>query len=133
MKMAIQKIKIIDANKVRLIEYLSLPKALRPMSLKRFAIEKLGVSEPTLHAWKRDPEIQTYVRNNIHQTFINDIPDVLLSLKNSAVAGDVQAARLFLDYVVGNSDTKNNEQREEITTEEAKKEIEILVKRYYKD
>jgi hypothetical protein len=92
--------KTIDANKVKLAEFLSTPRAFRPMTLKSFARE-LGVSEPTIHSWKRDPDVIRLSMNKIGENFSRYIPDVVESLKDQAVAGNVNAAKIFLDYVVG--------------------------------
>lgn len=93
--------KTMDANKLKLVEYLALPKAFRPMTLRMFAKEILGVSEPTVHAWKKDQDVILSVRKTIENKFIDDIPDVLMALRNSAIAGDPKAAKLFLEYIEG--------------------------------
>jgi len=99
MKIVTDTTRLIDANKLKLVEYLSMPKSRRPMPLKRFAVEVLGVSEPTVHAWKKSPEIVFLVNKTIENKFADDIPDVLLALRDRALAGNPKAARVFLDYV----------------------------------
>jgi len=102
--------KTIDANKVKLAEFLSTPRAFRPMTLKSFARE-LGVSEPTIHSWKRDPDVIRLSMNKIGENFSRYIPDVVESLKDQAVAGNVNAAKIFLDYVVGKEFEQGSEEQ----------------------
>lgn len=118
-----------DANKLKLVEYLSLPKSCRPMSLKAFA-KQLGISEPTIHAWKKDREVVLSVKKTIESKFTDDIPDVLMALRDSAIAGNPKAAKLFLDYV-DNDIQDISLPREEMSKEDVKKEIEILTKKFY--
>ena len=126
---------LIDANRLKLAEYLAIPKSLRPMTLKAFAKEVLRVSEPTIHAWKKMPEVMSLVRKTIENSFADDIPDVLLALRDGAIAGNPRAAKLFLEYIDAGSDSyeepANNSLKKEMTVEEAKKEIAILVKKFY--
>lgn len=122
--------KPLDANKLKLIEFLSLPKACRPMPLKRFAAEVLGVSEPTIHAWKKSPEVVLSVRKTIEQRFINDIPDVLLALRDNALAGDPKAAKLFLEYIE-NSPRNVVSLKEKKSIDEVDQEIENLTRKFY--
>jgi|GEM_PF-6619597 len=119
-----------DANKLRLVEYLSLPKSCRPMSLKAFA-KQLGISEPTIHAWKKEPDIVALVKKTIENKFIDDVPDVLLALRDSAIAGNPKAAKLFLDYVDNGSSRDINQPKEQKSKEEVEKEIEKLTKKFY--
>ena len=102
--------KTIDANKVKLAEFLSTPRAFRPMTLKSFARE-LGVSEPTIHSWKRDPDVVRLSMNKIGENFSRYIPDVVESLKDQAMAGNVNAAKIFLDYVVGKEFEQGSEEQ----------------------
>jgi hypothetical protein len=102
--------KTIDANKVKLAEFLSTPRAFRPMTLKSFARE-LGVSEPTIHSWKRDPDVIRLSMNKIGENFSRYIPDVVESLKDQAMAGNVNAAKIFLDYVVGKEFEQGSEEQ----------------------
>jgi len=129
MKIAATTNMLMDANKLKLVEYLSLPKSCRPMSLKAFA-KQLGISEPTIHAWKKEQEVVLLVKKTIENKFADDIPDVLLALRDSAIAGNPKAAKLFLEYI--DSPSKNMDlPRREISKEEAKEEIEKLTKKFY--
>ena len=122
---------LLDANKLKLVEYLSLPKAHRPMPLKAFAKQVLGVSEPTIHAWKKEPAVVLSVRKTIENRFADDIPDVLLALKNNALAGNPRAARLFLDYVDPGYDQDIVLPRKEYTKQEVDEIIKDLEKKFY--
>lgn len=118
-----------DANKLKLVEYLSLPKSCRPMSLKAFA-GQLGISEPTIHAWKKERGVVLSVKKTIENKFADDIPDVLMALRDSAIAGNPRAAKLFLDYV-SNDMQDDSLPREEMSKEAAKMEIEKITKEFY--
>lgn len=121
-----------DANKLKLIEYLALPKAFRPMSLKAFAKEVLGVSEPTIHAWKNEQDVAFSVRKTINNRFADDIPDVLMALRDNAMAGNPGAARLFLEYVNDRSPSEERDMpRPRLSIKEVKEEIEKLTRKYY--
>ncbi len=110
---------IMDANKAKLVDFLAIPKACRPMPLKAFA-KVLGVSEPTVHAWKKQPEVIAAIRNMIRRRFANDIPDVLLALRDSALSGNPSAAKYFIEYVEsGIEDPRQPE--DEITKEEVQR------------
>lgn len=130
MRIVTATMKPIDANKLKLIEYLALPKACRPMPIKRFAIEILGVSEPTVHAWKKTSEVALSVRKSIEQKFADDIPDVLLALRDNALAGNPRAAKIFLDYVESGMQEVDFP-REVLTRKDAEVEIEKLRKLHY--
>jgi len=121
---------ILDANKLKLVEYLSLPKAHRPMPLKAFAKQILGVSEPTAHAWKKEAAVVLSVRRTIENRFADDIPDVLLALKNNAIAGNPRAARLFLDYVDPGYNQETVPPPKEYTKEEVDEIIRELEKKF---
>lgn len=121
---------LMDANKLKLVDYLSLPKAMRPMTLKMFAKQVLGVSEPTVHAWKNDDDVIASVKKNIRSKFADDIPDVLMALRDNAMAGNARAAKLFLAYVA-DSIKPIDEPKKEMSVEETKREIERITKMFY--
>jgi hypothetical protein len=121
---------LIDANKLKLVEYLSLPKSCRPMPLKLFAKQVLGISEPTIHAWKKMPEVILATKKTIENKFVDDIPDVLRALRDNALAGNSRAAKLFLDYInIG--DEVVNLPRRKFSKDEVEKEIEKLINKFY--
>jgi len=99
------------------------------MPLKAFA-KQLGISEPTIHAWKKEQEVVLSVKKTIESRFVDDIPDVLLALRDSAIAGNPKAAKLFLDYV-DNDIQDVNLPREKMSKEAAKMEIEKITKKFY--
>jgi hypothetical protein len=130
MRIAIATTNPIDANKLKLVEYLALPKACRPMPLKRFAIEVLGVSEPTVHAWKKTSEVAFSVRKTIEQKFADDIPDVLMALRDNALAGNPRAAKIFLEYVESGIQEVDLP-RKELSRKDVEAEIDRLKKKFY--
>ena len=121
---------LLEANKLKLVKYLSLPKSCRTMPLKRFAREVLGVSEPTVHAWKKDPDVVFATKKAIENNFSNDIPDVMLALRNNALSGNPRAAKIFLEYVDQDSEEVSRIQKR-ISKEEVEKEIERLTNKFY--
>lgn len=121
---------MIDSNKAKLIQYLAIPKSLRPMSLKNFATKELGVSEPTVHHWKKLPEVRKKVDNLIKIRFSDDIPDVVEALKNNAIAGNVKAAQVFLDYVVGDELENTMQTKTMMPKEELNRTINELTRKF---
>ena len=99
MRIATATNKLMDVNKLKLVEYLSIPKSCRPMPLKVFAKQVLGVSEPTVHSWKKERDVVLSVKKTIRNRFANDIPDVLVVLRDNAIAGNIKAAKLFLEHI----------------------------------
>ena len=87
--------------KMRLAKFLLTPPSLREMTLKEFAENKLRITEQTLHRWKKDTEVINFIRESIPPNFSGDIPDILETTKMRALAGDMRAARIFFEYVVG--------------------------------
>lgn len=128
MNTAIIANKIIDPSKLKLVEYLSIPKAFRPKTLKNFAKE-LGISEPTIHSWKNDPDIVDLTMNNVSKRFSDFVPDIVNALKDQAIAGSVPAIKLFLEYVTGaefkgrQKEIYDNQRYEEEVSEEEVKRI----------
>jgi hypothetical protein len=69
--------------------------------------------------------------SKITENFFVHVPEVVNALKDRAVAGDVSAAKLFLDYVAGkefciDSGGKNQEHQNEATREEVRGVIEKI-------
>lgn len=82
---------------VHFLHYLMLPKALRPT--KQYIIRKFNISEKEYYYWLRHPGLNEARRRLVKQYFIDDIPDVVMAIKNEAMAGNERAAKLFLEYV----------------------------------
>lgn len=82
---------------IELLKYACKPKALRPNS--HYIMGKLGISETVYYYWLRHPKFNDARRDFVKQYYKDDIPDVLNAMKDEAIAGNPQAAKLFLEYV----------------------------------
>ena len=82
---------------VSLLEYLMLPKALRPH--REFLMAKFNISESTYYYCLRNPRFNQARREFTKQFYKEEIPDILNSMKDEAISGNERAARLFLEYV----------------------------------
>jgi len=74
-----------------------LPKALRPS--RDWLIGKFNINLSQYYYWLRHPNLNAARREYVKQFYSDDIPDVLMAMKDEALAGNVHAARLFLEYV----------------------------------
>lgn len=82
---------------VGLLEYLMLPKALRPH--RNFLMAKFGIAESTYYYCLRNPKFNEARRDFTKQFYKDDIPDILMAMKDEAISGNERAARLFLEYI----------------------------------
>jgi hypothetical protein len=82
---------------IELLHYVMLPKALRPK--RNFIMAKIGISQDQYYVWLRDEKFNFARRDFLREYFKDDIPDVLMAMKDEALAGNERAARLFLEYV----------------------------------
>ena len=83
---------------VELAKELAKPKAFR-MSIVDLS-KKLGVEYRKFEYWKTHPVI-TKIRMELTRLhFFNDIPDVIMAVKDNALRGDTRAAELFFEMVL---------------------------------
>jgi len=82
---------------IELLHYVMQPKALRPK--RNFIMAKIGISQDQYYVWLRDERFNAARRDFVREYFKDDIPDVLMAMKDEALAGNERAARLFLEYV----------------------------------
>jgi hypothetical protein len=82
---------------VGLLEYLMLPKALRPH--RSFLMAKFNIAESTYYYCLRSPKFNNARRDFTKQFYKDDIPDILMAMKDEAISGNERAARLFLEYI----------------------------------
>lgn len=109
----------------RLLQYVMLPKAFRPN--KKFILAKLGVTEASYFYWIRSPKFNKARRDFVKQYYQDDIPDVLMAMKNEAISGNERAARLFLEYVDDwNKDPRSVDPDEPINAIKTK-EVKIII------
>lgn len=92
---------------IKLLQITALPKALRPSRAQ--ICQALDICEGSYYKWLRDDRFNRARRDFIKQYFYDDVPDVLLAMKHESIAGNVMAAKLFLEFV------------DEFTTQEEKK------------
>lgn len=88
---------------IELLNIVMLPKAFRPNKWQIMA--RLEITERVYYYWIRHPKFNDARREFVKQYFKDDIPDILMALKDEAIAGNPVAAKLFLEYV----DDFNNE------------------------
>jgi hypothetical protein len=116
----------VHPGKAKLAQFLSIPRGLRGMNLKTFAEKELGVTEQTLHKWKKDPDVINRMKSKIYHEFFYSLPDVMEAMRSKAIAGDTQAARIFLDFIMDNR--PHSPQLHAFTIEETKALVSRLEK-----
>lgn len=82
----------------KLASILTLPRAMRPPKEKTVALLGLG-NVTNYDNWARHPKVQQIKAELTKLHFKDVIPDILFAMQNSALMGDVSAAKLFLSYV----------------------------------
>jgi len=82
---------------VPFLQILMLPKALRPS--RHDIINRFNLTEANYYYWLRHPGLNEARRLLVKQYFIDDVPDVIMAMRNEALSGNERAARLFLEYV----------------------------------
>ena len=116
----------LEGWQVSFLMYLMLPKALRPSRAK--IIARLGITEPTYYYWHRHPQMAKARRDLVKLYYQDDIPDILMTLKNEAIAGNERAARLFLEYV---DDFKREIDEDDAPIKLPKAEVNIIINNLY--
>jgi len=121
---------------VELLNYAMLPKALRPSYIQMAA--RLGVKVDTFYYWLRNPAFNKARAALTKQYYQDDVPDVLMAMRDEAMAGNERAARLFLEYVQDWNKNPNNPADEDVEdpltivkVNEAKKIIINLQQKFY--
>ena len=101
--------------------YSSLPKALRRSRVE--IIAEYNISPANFTYWQHHPKVLNAKKRLTKLWFQDDVPDVLMALRQKSLAGDVNAQRLFLEYVDQHTDInidpmKMNKQQIFITIKE---------------
>lgn len=122
LKIQIKKKHNLEDWQVELINFFMLPKALRPH--RDVIMAKIGLTQAQYYTWLRHPKIIAARREMVKAYYHDDIPDVLMSMKNEAIAGNERAARLFLEYV---DDFKKDNPDLDPPTRLPKKEVNIII------
>lgn len=117
---------------IEFIQYLMLPKALRPP--RSYIEKKFNLTTNVYYYWLRNPKINSARKEFVKEYYKDDIPDVLLAMKDEAISGNPIAAKLFLEYVDDWNKDKNNDNDEEkliIPRAEVKIIIQNLTNKFY--
>jgi hypothetical protein len=80
----------------RAASLLALPKGTRPS--REDIAKECGIHLATLYRWLQVREFDDVRRACSRAYFVDDVPDVIAATKNRALAGDMAAAKLFLDW-----------------------------------
>jgi len=99
---------------------------------------RLNLPENTYYWLKKHPKVQIIVRELTRLYFQDDIPDVLLALRNSALSGDAKSAETFLKYIdenyrIGTSDDPARTQAKFIPANQVNIIINNLEQKFYDD
>lgn len=110
-----------------------LPKAFRKPN--RQLIAECGIDYGYFYRVMRNEKFNKIRLDLIRQYYIDDIPDILLAMKQEAVSGNPQAAKLFLEFVAEfNANHRRMEpfeQPEPIPTQEVNIIIDRLEQKFY--
>lgn len=119
----------------KLLAITMLPKALRPHRSQVCA--QLNISESIYYYWLRHPKFNDARKELIKQYYFDDVPDILMAMKNEAFSGNERAARLFLEFV---ADFRKEEERaapferpDPLPTQEINVIINNLEQKFYGD
>jgi len=106
-----------DAERLQFIEWLAIPSNEREPKTQAELAQQLGVEPATLSDWKRSPELWEEVRRLVDERVKEHHPEVLAALVRKAKQGDVQAQKLYLQYVYGWAERQRHEteHRESVT------------------
>ena len=92
---------VVPERQAKYIEWVLTPRWERsPRTLVEFA-RMLDMHPETVYRWKRDPRFKAALRKAAedHNYSTENIQDVVASVHRAAVAGDMKAAALYLQYV----------------------------------
>ena len=100
-----------DAERLQFIEWLSLPSSARnPKTQLQLAI-RLGVDAATLSDWKRAPQLWEQVRRLVDKRVKEDHADVMAAVVRGAKKANVQAQKLYLEYIQNWTEGRRHEIR----------------------
>lgn len=92
-----EKSKNWNANQLKFIEWLALPKAQRKPKTQAGFAELIGMHETTLSDWKKIPGFMAEVTTIAREQLRDALSDVYGALVKRALDGDVQAIKLALE------------------------------------
>jgi hypothetical protein len=83
------------------VEWLATPEELRlPKNQREFCREH-GINEATAWRWKSDSAVLARVEKLVNHYMRTHYADVAYALVRAAIAGNVEAIRLYLQFVIG--------------------------------
>lgn len=110
---------------IEFLNVLMLPKAFRPS--RNEILGRFGISEGTYYYWLRHPKLNSARREFVKQYYKDDIPDVLMAMKDEAIAGNPVAAKLFLEYVDDFNKDERTKDPNEVNPVLQKGEVRIII------
>jgi len=94
-----KNVKKLSANKLRLVEWLTLTKFERmPATQEALAVE-IGVSPITVSRWKNDPMVQDEVKRRVRQELATERGNIYGALIREASKGSFQHIKLALEIL----------------------------------
>jgi len=98
-----------DAERLQFIEWLALPSSGRNPRTQRELARQLGVDAATLSDWKLSPGLWEQVRKRVDEGVKEHHADVISATVKAAKRGNVQAQKLYLEYIQNWSEGKRHE------------------------
>jgi cell division FtsZ-interacting protein ZapD len=112
--MSLQNITKWTPDQENYLEWLTLPVQLRTPKTKTEYAEQIKTSRQTLYNWENLQGFDDDRRNRIKQKQRESTPDIIDTLKNKALSGDIQAIRIWLEWTEGLENKISLESREPI-------------------
>jgi len=97
----------LTADQRTYLEWLCLPVPLRTPKTKTEYSEQTTVPRRTLYYWENNPLFNQERLNHIKQNQKNYTAQILETLRDKAISGDIQAIRTWLEWVEGTENTLN--------------------------
>jgi hypothetical protein len=96
-----QKATMFTPDQENYIEWLTLPDALRNPRTKTEYAERLKINRSTLWRWEQLSGFDDERKNKLRSWLKESTPQIVETLKNKAISGDIQAIKIFLEWVEG--------------------------------
>lgn len=96
--------------RTRFADWLATPPSYRRPATARGFAEKYGVHEVTLSKWRTDPDVLQSAKQLIRVHALSRYPDVIDAITQMALGGNLDAACLYMEHVVG-WQSKNSRKR----------------------
>lgn len=96
--------------RTRFADWLATPPSYRRPATARGFAERYGVHEVTLSKWRTDPDVLQSAKQLIRVHALSRYPDVIDAITEMAIHGNLDAARLYMEHIVG-WQSKNSRKR----------------------